>query len=347
MKIPSRPLAAAFVSIAASALLISGCSAPAASNSTSTGNKSVSFVTTQPPGDGAGIDDLVKGLAKLKNEENVSTKTIEATDPSTYESSVRNAAQANATVIAGAFPDITNALRTVAGEFPNTQFVHIFADAPETPVANLTSVSFDVYKAAYLSGYAAGSLTKTNTLGWIGGAVSPLLNANFHAYKQGAEAANPQVKVLSGIVGSFSDPAKARDIALGMISQGADMLQTDAGGSSLGIIQAAETKGALILTDASDAVAQEHPQTVVGRTYLKFGDALADAAGQVLQDGKALGTYAASLDKDLVGLEVSRAFVNGGSTRAADVKNVQVKIDELKKQIIDGQIKVNYDTNGL
>ncbi|WOH20567.1 BMP family ABC transporter substrate-binding protein [Paenarthrobacter sp. GOM3] len=347
MKISSRPLTAALISIAASALLLSGCSATASSNGTSAGNKSVTFVTTQPAGDGAGIDDLVKGLEKLKNEANVSTKTIEATDPSTYESAVRNAAQTGTSVIAGAFPDITNALRTVAGEFPDTQFVHIFADAPEKPVANLTSVSFDVYKAAYLSGYAAGSLTKTNTLGWIGGAVSPLLNANFHAYKQGAQAANPNVKVISGIVGSFSDPAKARDIALGMISQGADMLQTDAGGSSLGIIQAAETKGALILTDASDAVAQEHPQTVVGRTYLRFGDALSEATNQVLQGGKALGTYAASLDKDLVGLEISQSFLNGSSSRAAEVKSLQPKMDELKKQIIDGQIKINYDTNGL
>ncbi|WP_332603168.1 BMP family ABC transporter substrate-binding protein [Arthrobacter sp. S2(2024)] len=304
-------------------------------------------MTTQPPGDGSGVDDLIAGLAKIKDQTGASTKTIEATDPSTYESSVRNAAQAGATVIAGAFPDITNALRTVAGEFPNTQFVHIFADAPPTPIANLTSVSFDVYKAAYLSGYAAGSLTKSNTLGWIGGAGSPLLNANFHAYKAGALAANPKVKVISGIVGSFSDPAKARDIALGMISQGADMLQTDAGGSSLGIIQAAETKDALVLTDASEAVAKEHPKTVAGTTFLKFGDALADATEQVLKDGKALGTYAASLDKDLVGLKLSDSFLSGGSPRAAALKALQPKLDDLKKQIVGGQIKVTYDTNGI
>lgn len=340
-----RMLATTLAGIVIASLALSGCSSSAGGDAS--GKKTVAFVSTQAAGDDSGVDDLVAGLKKIKSTDGVNTKYVESTDPSGYESSIRNVAQSGATVIAGAFPDITNALDAVAPDFPDTQFVHIFADPPKSKIANLTTVSFDVYKALYLSGYAAGSLTKSNTIGWIGGAGSPLLYANFHAYKAGAQAANPNVKVLSGIVGSFSDPSKARDIALGMISQGADLLQTDAGGSSVGIIQAAATANALVFTDASASVAAQNPKTVVGLTYLRFGDALQVAVSQILKSGKSLGTYSASLDKDLVGVEIADSFLNGGSDRAADVKALQPKLDDLKKKIVDGSVKVSYDTNGI
>ncbi|MDI2098487.1 BMP family ABC transporter substrate-binding protein [Ruicaihuangia caeni] len=305
----------------------------------------VVYLSSQPAGDSGSIDDMVAGLKQVGEQEDVDTKYLEVTDPSAFESSLRNAAQSGASVIVTAFPDLTDAITQVAPDFPDTEFVHIFAAEREEPLDNVTTLGFEIHEAFYIAGFSAAKLSQSGVVGWVGGDSSPILSANFHAFEAGAKAANPAAQVLSGVVGSFSDPSKGRDIALGMISQGADVIQTDASGSSLGVIEAAQQRGALVFADASGEVAAEYPETVVGTSFLRFGQALVDAVTEALEDGYTAGHKQVGLDAGVVGLQFADSFLAGSSPRVADVPSVQA--EALQQKIIAGEVEVIFDPSSI
>ena len=65
--------------------------------------------------------------------------------------------------------------------------------------------------------------------------------ANYHAWKLGAEAVNPDVKVLLTWIGSWFDPPKTKEASIAQVEQGADVLSAQA----VGVIDAAVEKGVL------------------------------------------------------------------------------------------------------
>ena len=116
---------------------------------------------------------------------------------------------------------------------------------PSKVLPNYQGLVFNEAQAGYLAGVAAGSLTKTNTIGTVGGIFSiPPVPQYMGGYENGALSVNPDIKVLSDFVSTditkaFTDPVRGKAIADQMVSQGADVLFQVAGGSGQGVLQAA------------------------------------------------------------------------------------------------------------
>ena len=116
---------------------------------------------------------------------------------------------------------------------------------PSKVLPNYQGLVFNEAQAGYLAGVAAGSLTKTNTIGTVGGIFSiPPVPQYMGGYENGAMSVNPDIKVLSDFVSTditkaFTDPVRGKAIADQMVSQGADVLFQVAGGSGQGVLQAA------------------------------------------------------------------------------------------------------------
>jgi basic membrane protein A len=138
------------------------------------------------------------------------------------------------------------AIRTVAAEFPETQFVIIdsFVDLP-----NVKSYVFKEQEGSYLVGIMAAMASKTGTIGVIPAFNFDLLEAFACGYKQGAMSVKADVKVLQNYVGTgfeaFNDVAKATEAANTQIDQGADVVFAVAGGAGNGVLQAAADRGVL------------------------------------------------------------------------------------------------------
>lgn len=307
----------------------------------------VILISSQPAGDSGSIDDLIAGLDELENENLAATRFLEVTDPSALESSVRNAGQSGASVIVSAFPDMGDAITQVAPDFPDTEFVHIFAEELENPIENVTTLGFQVHEAMFVAGFTAATLSETGVVGWVGGDNSPLLSANFHGFEAGAKHADSEVRVLSAVVGSFSDPANGRDLALGMISQGADVIQTDASGSSIGVIEAAQQRGALVIADASGEVAAQYPETVIGTTFIRFGRALVTSVRDALEDDYSASHIDVGLGEEVVGMSIAESFIEGDSPRATDVEEVIDESAKVEGEIADGAISVEFDPSSI
>jgi basic membrane protein A len=134
----------------------------------------------------------------------------------------------------------------VAADYPDTRF-GIIDMVVEQP--NVKSVVFTEHEGSFLVGMMAGMASKTATVGFIGGMDIPLIRRFGCGYAQGVVAANPDAKVLLNMTGTtpaaWNDPVKGSELAKSQKSQGADVIYAAAGGTGIGVLQAAADEGIL------------------------------------------------------------------------------------------------------
>jgi basic membrane lipoprotein Med (substrate-binding protein (PBP1-ABC) superfamily) len=127
--------------------------------------------------------------------------------------------------------------RKVAKDFPKIAFVMGSGEAPVEP--NYAVFDNWLQDPAYLAGMLAGEMTKSNTVGVVGGIPVPEINRIVNAFVKGAQSTNPKVNVKVTFINTFFDPAKAKQAALAQVAQGADVLFAERDG----VIEAAKEKG--------------------------------------------------------------------------------------------------------
>ncbi len=102
---------------------------------------------------------------------------------------------------------------------------------------------FYLEQGFYIAGYMGAKMSNTRVVGMIGGDDVPSIRSTFKAFKAGAEAAVPDVRVLEIFTGNGQDQAAAKKAALSAIDQGADVLIHQANSAARGVFQACEEKG--------------------------------------------------------------------------------------------------------
>lgn len=186
------------------------------------------------------------GATRWAQETGGTFKEIEMQSEAQREQALRRMAEsgANPVVMTGfAFGDVLN---TVAPDFPETKFA-IIDMVVEQP--NVKSVVFTEHEGSFLVGMMAGLASKTNTVGFIGGMDIPLIRRFGCGYAQGVKAVKPDATVVLNMTGTtpaaWNDPVKGAELAKAQKSQGADVIYAAAGGTGVGVLQAAADEGIL------------------------------------------------------------------------------------------------------
>ncbi|MHC0054774.1 BMP family lipoprotein [Actibacterium sp. D379-3] len=186
------------------------------------------------------------GAEKWKAETGGNFNEIELQSEAQREQALRRFAEAgnNPIVMTGfAFGSV---LGEVAPDYPDTKFaiIDMVVDAP-----NVRSVVFNEHEGSYLVGMMAAMASKTGTVGFIGGMDIPLIRKFACGYVQGVKAANPDATVIQNMTGTtpaaWNDPVKGGELTKAQISQGADVVYAAAGGTGVGVLQAAADEGIL------------------------------------------------------------------------------------------------------
>ena len=151
---------------------------------------------------------------------------------------------ANPVVMTGfAFGDVLN---KVAPDFPDTKFA-IIDMVVEQP--NVKSVVFNEHEGSYLVGMMAGMASKTGTVGFIGGMDIPLIRKFGCGYAQGVHGGEPRCQGRPEHdrhhAGGLERPGEGRGTGQGPEAQGADVIYAAAGGTGVGVLQAAADEGIL------------------------------------------------------------------------------------------------------
>lgn len=221
-----------------------------------------------------------EGLKKAEAE----GVTIAYTEKVTQDQQVevfRNYAQQGYNVVVGHGGEYMDAALQVASEFPEVQFV---VTNGNKSAANVTSLALNYGDMGYLSGVLACSMTKSNKVGLVVGETIPIANDAIKGWKDGCARVNPNATVNVSVTGDWADVDKAREAALALVADGADVLGHLLDAADAGVFAAAEDKGVYSIGLYGDQ-SKLAPKTHIGAAFADAGLVVYKAATEAL-DGQ-------------------------------------------------------------
>jgi basic membrane protein A len=273
------------------------------------------------------------GAEKWAKETGGTYKELEMQSEAQREQALRQLAEggANPIVMTGfAFGDVLN---TVAPDYPDTKFA-IVDMVVEQP--NVKSVVFNEHEGSYLVGMMAAMASKTNTVGFIGGMDIPLIRKFACGYAQGVKAVNPDATIVVNFTGTtpaaWNDPVKGAELAKGQKAQGADVIYAAAGGTGVGVLQAAADEGILSIGVDSNQNYM-HPGQVLTSMLKRVDNAVYEA----FKEGEALppGIAVMGLANEGVGYALDE------NNAALVTEDMKAKVDAAAGEIKAGTLSVH------
>ena len=186
-----------------------------------------------------------EGAEKWKAETGGNYNEIELQNEAQREQALRRFAENGNNPIVMAGFSFASSLSEVAPDFPDTKFVIIdmVVDAP-----NVRSTVFKEEEGSYLVGMMA-AMSADKAIGFVGGMDIPLIRRFACGYVLGARSINPNIEIFQNYTGTtyhaWNDPIKGGELTKAQIAQGADVVYHAAGGTGLGVLQAAADAGKL------------------------------------------------------------------------------------------------------
>ena len=182
-----------------------------------------------------------EGALKASEELGVEVSYLESNSDADYIQNIETAIDQEADLVVGVGFQVGNAILEAAKAYPEQSFAAIDSTYEEE-LDNLRYITFNEEEAGYLTGLVAGKMTKTNTIGWIGGLDIPSCSNFYIGFEKGAKEVNQDIKVLKQFTNSFTDAAKGRVVAQQMVSEDADIIFMAAGGGNAGALEVVREK---------------------------------------------------------------------------------------------------------
>jgi basic membrane protein A len=269
------------------------------------------------------------GAERWKKETGKAYLEFEISNPAQREQAQRRMAERGADPIVGIGFSQGSSMEKVAKDFPKTRFAIIDAvvDLP-----NVQSIVFKEHEGSFLVGMMAAMASKSGRVGFVGGMDIPLIRKFQCGYEQGAKYANPQVHVSANMTGAtpaaWSDPTRGAELAKAQFASGVDVIFAAAGGTGIGVYQAARDAGKLAIGVDSN---QNHlqPGTMLTSMVKRVDVAVYNAFKGVTPGITSLGLKEGGVD---VALDEHNAKLV-----SAEMKR---KVDAARADIIAGKITV-------
>ncbi len=211
-----------------------------------TGQK-IAAVFSGPVNDAGWTTSAYKGLVSLRDKYGMEIAYTENVKPADAEQIFRDYAKAGFDIVFGHGFEWAEAIEKVAKEFPDTKFMQTNGGAADIP--NLFTVTNSAGEGGYFVGMTACLITKSNKVAYVAGTQFPLLDHHIKMSRQACKDLGKDVEVIESYVGSWADPAKAKELASAAIESGADVLILEADAGDLGTIEAAKEAQAKGNTD--------------------------------------------------------------------------------------------------
>lgn len=299
-----------------------------AASADSTGKKAA-MVTAQPLGDKGVTDNTYEGFMKGCEEFGYKPTVIEV-QTGEYEETLRTLAQEGYDLIVPCWSALEDACAKVSADFPDSKFIMVYSEIQLPNVKSLMSKQSD---GSYLAGIDAAMTTKTNHIAFMGGSDNPSINQFRAGFEAGAKSVNPDIQIDVTWVGSFTDPAKGKELALMLYDQGADIVYVAAAASSTGVFDAAKETGGMVVgcdVDQNDIV----PGQVIGSMVINYGNWVYQAFQEEENGGLKFGAFKYGLDNN--GLD----FVLPKDSTYKTDDTIVAALKEAKDKILSGELAV-------
>lgn len=277
-----------------------------------------------------------EGLKEYQEEGKIKFDYIESHKDSDYQPNLESALDSESDIIFTVGYALYDATSKAAEENPDQNYAIIDNENVDKQ-KNLLGITFADHENSFLVGYIAGMKTESNNVGFVGGMESAVIDRFEYGFragvKQAAREKGTDIEVQVQYANSYADQAKGKNIANQMYQNGADVIFHAAGGTGIGVFEAAKENNKYVIGVDRDQK-EEAPDNILVSTVKGVGRAVqltlddykkgnfkgGETVSYSLKDGDALGI--AYGDNDLVPEEVKD------------------KVEDLRNQIVDGKIKV-------
>ncbi|MFM2341076.1 MAG: hypothetical protein RLZZ592_729 [Pseudomonadota bacterium] len=274
------------------------------------------------------------GMERFKKEGGGSYLEFEIANDTQREQAFRRMAQKGANPIIAIGFTQASALEKVAREFPQLKFaiVDMVVNLP-----NVQSVVFKEQEGSFLAGMAAAMASTSGKVGFVGGMDVPLIRRFQCGYEQGAKYANPKVETLANMTGTtpaaWSDPTRGGELARNQFSRGVDVIFAAAGGTGVGVYQAAKDQGRLAIGVDSNQN-HLHPGTMLTSMVKRVDVAVFNIARSVKDNRWQSGVQVLGLKENGVALAMDE---HNAKRVTPEMKK---RLDAAQADIVAGRIRV-------
>lgn len=353
--------------LAAAALTLAGCGAAPEESTSGSGEAgaegggnsdfSACIVSDEGGWDDASFNEAAyNGLMKAKEKLGITVREAESNDPGQYASNVDAMVQAGCSLILGVGFNLENAIQAAAEENKDTNFGLIdsaFTDEDFNVVTydNAKPLLFNTQEAAYLGGYLAAGMTETGTVATYGGQALPSVTIFMDGFVDGVAAYNKahdaDVEALGwdkdaqdgSFTGDFTNTEAGYTTTQQFIASGADIIMPVAGPVGAGTLRAAsEADDVSVIWVDQDGYEQpansEFKDLILTSVVKGIANSVFDTVKAASEGNFSSEPYIGTLENGGVGLAPYHSFED-------DVPaDLQSEIEDLKQQIIDGELKV-------
>lgn len=238
----------------------------------------VALVTPGSISDAAWNSGAYSGLQWIHDSLSAAVSQVEAHTPAEQEEALRTYAAQGYSLVFGHGFEFQGPAERVAAQFPGTVFIVTSGERVQGKVAPLV---FRLAEASYLAGMVAGGMSRTGTIGFVGGIELPPIKDAQNAWEAGARAINPKIVVRSTYLNSFDDIAAGREATLAMMRIGADMFHHNADAAALGMFQAVKESADAYAFGANADQTALAPDRVMGSAIIDLPRAFLAVAREI------------------------------------------------------------------
>ena len=269
------------------------------------------------------------GIERWKKETGGKYADFEIANESQREQAIRRMAERGASPIIGVGFSQASSIEKASKDFPKLQFA-VIDSVVKAP--NVESVLFKEQEGSFLVGMLAALASKSGKVGFIGGMDIPLIRKFQCGYEQGAKYANPKVELTSSMTGTtpsaWADPTRGSELAKAQFAKGVDVVFAAAGGTGVGIYQAAKDGGKYAIGVDSNQN-HLHPGTMLTSMVKRVDVAVYKLAKKTTPGLTVLGLKEGGVDYAVD--QYNEKLIS------ADMRK---KVEAAKADIIAGKIKV-------
>lgn len=221
------------------------------------------------------VSRLHKALTAARERGEIEYGFSENVANTDYERVMREYAEAGNRLIVGEVFGVERAARAVAQDYPETAFLMGSSFPAQAP--NFAVFDNYIQACSYLTGLVAGSVTRSGAIGMVGGYPIPEVNRLMHAFMAGVKETRADARFSVTFIGSWYDPPKAKEAALAMIEQGADVMYAE----RFGVADAAKERGIKAVGNVIDTQ-NDYPGTIVASALWHMEPSIDKAIGAVV-----------------------------------------------------------------
>ena len=299
-------------------------------------------------GDKSFFDASFRSIEPIKEQLGVDVDYVEAgVDTSKYYPALVDMCEKGYDLILTISSNNDDALVQVAEEYLDQKFINLDDEMAEPP-ANVYIMGTKNNEMSFLAGAAgalkAGELCE-DKIGFVGGMDIPGINEFLVGYIEGAQAVNPDIKVATSYVGSFTDTAKGKENALLLYNSGLSVIFAAAGQSGLGVIDAAVAQGKFVIgvdSDQAEALKDSKPEmanVVITSAIKNIPENAVKAVDRAMKGEIPYGTREVfGIAEGAVGIAENEFYEKLLS------EEDRKQVEELKGQVVAGEVEMTPTT---